>query len=61
MIKIVKKDKFRSSPLVNTQEDMVRVTMDMKNRDWYRLITFLYDNDLYEDKQELIQARKEDA
>ena len=52
MIKIVKKDKFRSSALVNTQEDMVRVTMDMKNRDWYRLITFLYDNDLYEDKKE---------
>lgn len=36
-IKIVKEESFRSKPLINMDDDMVRVTLDMSKNDWHML------------------------
>lgn len=36
-VTIVKVDSFRSAPLVNADDDMVRVVLDMPKREWGRL------------------------
>ena len=44
-MKIISEEKYRSRPKVNVSPDMVRVTMDMRLREWHRIKKLIVEND----------------